>query len=468
MIKDTVIIICSTPHSKRIPEKCFLKIAGKTVLEHILDRIKPLGIPTILAVPLLKNGAQTKKYIDLCNKYQVIYYSGNTDSPLHRMYNALDYYKAEEKRKPKYVIRITHDDVIIDAETIKLLYARMKRDRASYACTPEIVEGAGVEIILAKTIIEQAEKIKKPVEHISYFVKGNNPIKVKPRFEICRPYRLTLDYPEDAIVLETVLKAVGADASCDMICSFLDDNKMLLKYNELPLITIYTCMFNAEKWVNNCIHSVMMAANMAYRDLDIKYEYIVIDDGSTDQSLMCALKQLTNWHLENYRVVINKENIGLASSSNIALNMAKGKYIMRVDADDILLYTAVQDMIKRIIVDDSIIVYPSYETVNINADRTKHLDVISGVRNHHAGCALMNKKTINELKFSEGLRHWDSLDLYNKIKVHGLDISYMQEPQFLYRKHGGSLSARNTKERMDTLEKIVSKYGIKKQLKANE
>ena len=74
----------------------------------------------------------------------------------------------------------------------------------------------------------------------------------------------------------------------------------------------------------------------------------------------------------------------------------------------------------------------------------------------------MNKKTINELKFKEGIRHWDSRELYERLKLHPeLKIEYIKEPMFLYRRHKDSLSASDSPERNMTLEDIINKYGVK-------
>ena len=58
MNNKAVVVICSTPYSKRINEKCFLKINGLTVLEHIAERIKSVELPVILAIPQISYSHQ--------------------------------------------------------------------------------------------------------------------------------------------------------------------------------------------------------------------------------------------------------------------------------------------------------------------------------------------------------------------------------------------------------------------------
>lgn len=449
---DAVIIICSTPYSRRIPEKCFKEIAGKTILAHILGRIAPLEMPTILAIPRMpKDSIYYDAYQQHAKYFNVKLFSGFIASPLHRMASAI----RKHCKNVKYVIRITHDDIIIDAETIDLLLEKMRSTGASYGYTPDIIEGAGVEIILAKTILDRADSTKDPVEHISYFVKGQNPIKCKPRLSICRPYRLTLDYPEDVIVMATIMRAIGSEASCDKICRYIDENILLLRYNALPVVTIYTCMFNAEKWICDCITSIQLAA----KTTRVNIEYILVDDLSTDSGLTKAIQQLAIWDIKNYKVIMNDKNIGLAASSNIALDLARGKYIMRVDADDMISPCAIKNLIDLMKKTSATIIYPAYQEFS---DELPERRTIPPSKYHHAGGALMNKKTINELKFREDLRHWDSLDLYSRIRRRPeLSIVYYYEPTFYYRLHKGSMSAKKTKARIDTFDKIIKRYGVK-------
>ena len=65
------------------------------------------------------------------------------------------------------------------------------------------------------------------------------------------------------------------------------------------------------------------------------FEFIIIDDGSTDNSVL-YLDSLTD---ERIRLIRNTTNLGITKSLNIGLRAAKGKYIARMDSDDIALPT---------------------------------------------------------------------------------------------------------------------------------
>jgi glycosyltransferase involved in cell wall biosynthesis len=91
-------------------------------------------------------------------------------------------------------------------------------------------------------------------------------------------------------------------------------------------ISIVIAAFNAEKYINRCIDSIL-AANIS----DGAYEIIAIDDSSTD-STYTLLTDLSNEipQLKVYR----RQKSGPGGARNLGLNYAKGRYIMFVDIDD--------------------------------------------------------------------------------------------------------------------------------------
>lgn len=90
------------------------------------------------------------------------------------------------------------------------------------------------------------------------------------------------------------------------------------------MISIIIPAFNAEKYIERCLNSVL---NSSYKN----FEVIVIDDGSNDKTAsivkVCASKD------KRIKMVV-KENGGSASARNLGLKIAAGDYIAFVDADD--------------------------------------------------------------------------------------------------------------------------------------
>jgi glycosyltransferase involved in cell wall biosynthesis len=92
-----------------------------------------------------------------------------------------------------------------------------------------------------------------------------------------------------------------------------------------PLVSVVMPVFNGGKYLSDAIISIL---NQTFTD----FEFIIINDGSTDDSLETIQKFASN---DNRIRVINRENKGLVFSLNQGISESKGKYIARMDADDL-------------------------------------------------------------------------------------------------------------------------------------
>lgn len=91
-----------------------------------------------------------------------------------------------------------------------------------------------------------------------------------------------------------------------------------------PSISIVMAAFNAEAFIAEAIESIL-------KQTHTDYEFIIINDGSTDGTLS-IIKQFTD---KRIIIIDNESNCGLAASLNKGIRVAKGKYVARMDADDI-------------------------------------------------------------------------------------------------------------------------------------
>ena len=87
-------------------------------------------------------------------------------------------------------------------------------------------------------------------------------------------------------------------------------------------------VFNGASYLGEAIDSIL---DQSFKD----FEFIVIDDGSQDNTW----EVLSDYAGKDSRLVLhrNKNNLGLTKSLNKGLNLARGEYIARMDADDISL-----------------------------------------------------------------------------------------------------------------------------------
>lgn len=108
---------------------------------------------------------------------------------------------------------------------------------------------------------------------------------------------------------------------------------MTEKTNEYPLVSIVMPVYNMSEFLLECIPSIL---EQDYNH----FEIIIIDDGSTDSTA-----DIVHSFLDNRIIYIRREHDYMASM-NTGILSAKGKYIMRMDADDLMLQGRIRKQVE--------------------------------------------------------------------------------------------------------------------------
>ena len=104
------------------------------------------------------------------------------------------------------------------------------------------------------------------------------------------------------------------------------------------LLSIVVPVYNAVEYLQRTISSLL------HQDISEKeYEIILVNDGSTDNSLQLIKKIMVN---HTNIVLVDKKNGGVSSARNTGIERAKGKYIMQVDADDFLESNVIGKLVR--------------------------------------------------------------------------------------------------------------------------
>lgn len=106
--------------------------------------------------------------------------------------------------------------------------------------------------------------------------------------------------------------------------------------NKTSMISVVMSVYNGELYLDKAIQSIL---TQTYKD----FEFIIINDGSIDKSLEIIEKYMSK---DERIVLISRENKGLIVSLNEGIEKAKGKYIARMDADDISLPERFEEQVK--------------------------------------------------------------------------------------------------------------------------
>jgi glycosyltransferase involved in cell wall biosynthesis len=120
-------------------------------------------------------------------------------------------------------------------------------------------------------------------------------------------------------------------------------------------------VYNGERYLSESVESIL---NQTFVD----FEFLIIDDGSTDETWNI----LVDYGDQDRRIVLvrNEHNIGLTKSLNKGLNLARGKYVARQDADDVSLSKRVEVEYEFLEEDDeALLVGSNLEIIDHNGRR---------------------------------------------------------------------------------------------------
>lgn len=128
-------------------------------------------------------------------------------------------------------------------------------------------------------------------------------------------------------------------------------------------ISLITPVYNAERFIPNCVQYVL-------QQTFIEFEWIIINDGSNDNSRLL----LEQYAKQDNRIrVISIENGGAARARNVGLNAANGQYICFLDVDDCIRPEFLQILYEGIISSRCDIVQCAYTKVTVTDYRDNNI-----------------------------------------------------------------------------------------------
>lgn len=103
-----------------------------------------------------------------------------------------------------------------------------------------------------------------------------------------------------------------------------------------PLVSVVMPAYNAEKYISEAIESIL---NQTFRD----FEFIIVDDGSADKTW----EIIQEYAKKDKRIipVKNEENLKICKTLNKGIDLSRGKYIARMDADDWSFETRIEKQV---------------------------------------------------------------------------------------------------------------------------
>jgi len=215
----------------------------------------------------------------------------------------------------------------------------------------------------------------------------------------------------------------------------------------MPLISIITVTYNAERFIEECISSVL---NQTFTD----FEYIVIDGNSTDSTVGIIKKYSNNIH----KIVVEADS-GIYDAMNKGINLASGEYLYFLGADDTLYSNLTLDKVASSISSND---FPAIVYGNVVYDNGKSFKSVFGFKTllnntiHHQS-AFYNKKLFTTFRYDLNYRLISDYELNLLIFINNGQKDSLLIPEIISRCTDGGQSRSQLKLAMSETNMIRHK-----------
>ena len=209
-----------------------------------------------------------------------------------------------------------------------------------------------------------------------------------------------------------------------------------------PEISVLMSCYNAEKWLSEAIDSLL---SQTYENFDL----ILINDGSNDDTVNIIAK----YEKLDHRIkVISKSNTGLPDSLNVGILQARGKWIARLDADDISEPSRLEEQLNFVKSNDKVLLLGTgFSEIDTNGEVVKihrfptqhkslkyHLEYFQTFFPHSS--AFYKTSAVKYLGgYRPQIRVAEDIDLWLRLLERG-DLGCLDRPLVRIRKHDNQIS----------------------------
>ncbi|HIF9267923.1 glycosyltransferase family 2 protein [Photobacterium damselae subsp. damselae] len=221
--------------------------------------------------------------------------------------------------------------------------------------------------------------------------------------------------------------------------------------NNKDKVSVIMSAYNAEEYIYDSIVSLL---NQTYKNIEI----IIIDDGSTDNTL-----DIINSFDDQRIICISRENKGLTKSLNDAIEISTGGYICRQDADDKSSVNRIYKQLKFIKEKECDIIFcQSFDGVSNIPSRLMLRDEISftqlkfgNVLTH--GCVFGKSQIFKQHQYDEEWLCGQDYELWLRLLNNGYKLYVMREPLYYLNRHSNSISSKRSEEQENFAIKAIDK-----------
>jgi glycosyltransferase involved in cell wall biosynthesis len=204
-----------------------------------------------------------------------------------------------------------------------------------------------------------------------------------------------------------------------------------------PLVSVILPIYKGEQYLKEAVDSIL---NQSYSNLEL----ILINDCSPDNSVN-VIKSYTD---ERISIINNKVNLGLIAALNIGLKNSKGKYIARMDQDDIAYPNRIYEQVRFMESNNDIsVVSANYQTFGSETRTTNFAQSPEQIKLelHFHSCichplAMFRAKDVSEnnLEYDKNFKDTEDWAMWFSVIKKGLKISNLPSVLLKYRLEGQS------------------------------
>ncbi len=231
---------------------------------------------------------------------------------------------------------------------------------------------------------------------------------------------------------------------------------------KLPLVSVVMPCYNAEKYLIEAVDSII---NQTYKNLEI----VLINDGSTDST--AALLDEYAKKDSRLKIITNPLNSGLIVSLNIGVAAAAGKYIARMDADDISVSNRIEKIMNAFFrMPEVEVLSAANYMMNLNgkilqqtvpkATRIKALKFVCFFSTPIAHACVIGKSYVFKANpYNSDYIHSEDYELFSRLIFQSVKMFNLKDPLYKIRINPDSVSFKYEKIQVSTHTKI-SKQNI--------
>lgn len=213
-----------------------------------------------------------------------------------------------------------------------------------------------------------------------------------------------------------------------------------------PEISVIIRTYNSGEFVNDAIGSVISQTINPEA-----YEIVVVDDGSTDNTLD-VLKEFGG----KIRLV-RQEHKGPINAINTGIINSTGTFVILLDADDMFSPNALEELFGVLEAEEDIdFVYSDYYEESVNRDKKEHISVNNNLFNNIAGNIMFRKRILEEVGMYDENFLFAEYDLYMRLLKKKYRGKYLPLPLYVYRRTEGSIT--NSDRLKLAYEQLRTKY----------